>query len=91
MTYRFSPQIMKMIGMCALLTGIAIPAQAQTYYDRRPSADIRRGNEELQQRRALESMRQSQDAQMRARAAEERQRELKRQSDQLSKPLRRDD
>lgn len=88
MTYRLSPQIMMMVGMCALLTGLAAPVEAQTYRDRRPNADIRRGTEELQQRRALEAMRQSQEAQSRARAAEERQRELKRQTDQLSKPLR---
>lgn len=88
MTYRLSPHIMLIAGICALLTGAAATVQAQTYNDRRPNADIRRGAEELQQRRALEAMRQSQEAQARARAAEERQRELKRQTDQLSKPLR---
>lgn len=88
MTYRQSPQIMMMAGMFVLLTSMAAPAQAQTFNDRRPNMDIRRGTEELQQRRALEALRQSQEAQARARAAEERQRELKRQTDQLSKPLR---
>ena len=91
MTYRTSPQIFMMLGMCFLLAGLAAPVQAQTYNDRRPGAaanDIRRGTQELQQRRALESMRQSQDAQSRARATEQRQRELKRETDQLSKPLR---
>jgi hypothetical protein len=91
MTYRLSPQITMMVGTCALLMSLAAPVYAQTFNDRRPGSaanDIRRGTEELQQRRALEALRQSQDAQMRARAAEERQRELKRQTDQLSKPLR---
>lgn len=91
MAYRLSPRIMLMVGMCALLTSLAAPVNAQTYNDRRPGSaanDLRRGNEELQQRRALEALRQSQDAQMRARAAEERQRALNRQTDQLSKPLR---
>lgn len=90
MAYRLSPRIMSMIGTCVLLMGLAATAQAQTYQDRRPGtpADMRRGAEELQQRRQLESMRQSLEAQSRARAAEERQRELKRQTDQLSKPLR---
>jgi hypothetical protein len=88
MTYRLSPHIMLIAGICALLTGAAATVQAQTYNDRRPNADIRRGAEELQQRRALEAMRQSQEAQARARAAEQRQLELKRRTDQLSKPLR---
>lgn len=90
MAYRLSPLIMMMLGVCALLTSLG-PVQAQTYNDRRPGAaanDIRRGTEELQQRRALESMRQSLEAQSRARATEQRQRELKEQTDQLSKPLR---
>jgi len=89
--YRLSRRIMMMVGICAGLVGVAAPIQAQTYYDRSPNADIRRGTEQLEQRRALEALRQSQDAQARARAAEERQRDLKRQTDQLSKPLRRDD
>jgi hypothetical protein len=93
MTDRLSPQIMMAIGMCALLASLAVPVQAQTYNDRRTGAgsaanDIRRETQQMQQRRALESMRQSQDAQARARATEDRQRELKRETDQLSKPLR---
>ena len=88
MAYRISPQIMMLAGLCAVSIGLAVPAQAQTYNDRRPGADIRRGTEQLQQQRQLESMRQSQDAQARARAAEQRQLDLQRQNDRLSKPLR---
>ncbi len=88
MTYRISPQIMTRVGLCVLLAGLAAPVHAQTYNDRRPGADIRRGTEQLQQQRAMESLRQSQEAQARARAAEQRQLDLKRQNDQLSKPLR---
>ena len=91
MPSRISPRIVVGVGMCALLTSLAAPlAQAQTYNDRRLGTpdDLRRGAEELQQRRALETMRQSLEAQARARATEDRQRELKQQTDQLSKPIR---
>ena len=96
MTYRLSPQIMMTIGACALLMSLAAPVHAQTYNDRRIGSgsaanDIRRETQQMQQRRAMESMRQSQDAQSRARATEDRQRALKRETDQLSRPLRRDD
>jgi len=96
MTYRLSPQIVMTIGVCALLMSLAAPVDAQTYNDRRIGSgsaanDIRRETQQMQQRRAMESMRQSQDAQARARATEDRQRQLKRETDQLSRPLRRDD
>lgn len=95
MAPRFSPRAMTIAGLCALLTILAGPVQAQSFMDRnrgpdyRPGAEeARRGAQDLTNQRAQAAARQAQEAEARARAAEARERAMKQQSDQLSRPLR---
>jgi hypothetical protein len=90
-----SPRAVTTVGICALLTILAAPVQAQSYMDRnrgpdfRPGAeDARRGASDLTDRRAQEAARQAQEAAARARAAEARERAMKQRTDDLSRPLR---
>ena len=90
-----SPRAIAIAGMCALLTILAAPAQAQSFMDRnrgpdyRPGAeDARRGASDLTDRRAQEAARQAQEAEARARATEARERAMKQRTDDLSRPLR---
>lgn len=95
MAPHFSPRAVTIAGMCAVLTILAAPAQAQSFMDRnrgsefRPGAeDARRGASDLTNRRAQEAARQAQEAEARARAAEQRERAMKQRTDDLSRPLR---
>jgi hypothetical protein len=78
-------------GLCGLLMSLALPVEAQTSgqtsRELRPGAeDARRGSDALSQKRAQDQARQSREAETRARATQQRQLEMKRQTDQSKQP-----
>ncbi len=86
-----SSSVVRMVaitGLCGLLMSLALPAEAQqTSRELRPGTeDARRGSNALSQKRAQDQVRQSREAETRARAAQQRQLEMKRQTDQSKQP-----
>jgi hypothetical protein len=94
MASQVSPRIAAIVSVCALLTGVVAPLHTASSQDRRGQdtrtieLESRINAEAMRQRRELDAARQSIESESRARATEDRGRDMQRRIDDISRSTR---